>query len=199
MPVVHAEVLLVVPSYLAGTFPSAQVVARREGHDPTAEGSGNPGASNVYRVAGRRAGALVLAADLLKGAVPTAVGLVVGGRALGFACGAAAVLGHVLPVTRRFRGGKGVATAAGIAVVLFPVVSAVLALVWVAVARAAGKASVASLVTAIAAVPALVIARRPAWEVAAMAAVVAVVVARHAGNIRRLVRREERSLREKAS
>ena len=94
---------------------------------PTREGSGNPGATNVLRVAGRRAGAIALVGDLLKGAVPAAVGWAVGGHGLGVACGVAAVVGHVLPATRRFRGGKGVATAAGMAVVLFPAAAAVAA------------------------------------------------------------------------
>ena len=113
-------VLLVAVSYLVGTFPTAVLVTRRRGIDPTRTGSGNPGATNVLRVAGRRAGAAALVGDVLKGAVPAAVGWAVGGHGLGVACGLAAVVGHVLPVTRGFRGGKGVATGAGMAVVLFP-------------------------------------------------------------------------------
>src|SRR5689334_17894800 len=105
-------VVLVPLAYLAGMFPTARLVGGRTGHDPTHEGSGNPGASNVYRLAGRRAGAMVFLGDFAKGALAAGVGLAVGGRALGLACGAAAVAGHIAPVTRRFRGGKGVATAA---------------------------------------------------------------------------------------
>src|SRR4051794_41765478 len=96
-----------------GTFPSAILVARRRGVDPTATGSGNPGASNVYRTAGKRAGLIVALADLAKGAIPAGVGWAAAGRPVGFACWIAAVLGHVFPATRRFRGGKGVATASG--------------------------------------------------------------------------------------
>src|SRR4051794_404859 len=111
-------VVLVALAYFAGTFPTAALATRRTGHDPAQEGSGNPGASNVYRLAGRRAGAIVFGGDLLKGALAALAGLAAGGRALGLACGIAAVIGHIFPVTRRFRGGKGVATAAGMAVVL---------------------------------------------------------------------------------
>ena len=118
--------LLVVPAYLLGTFPTAILVGRREGRDPTQEGSGNPGASNTFRTMGRRAGTIVLLGDVAKGALAAGVGLASGNRAVGVACGLAAVLGHVYPATRRFRGGKGVATGAGMALVLLPGVTLVL-------------------------------------------------------------------------
>ena len=108
------EVLVVVAGYLLGTFPTAALVGRLTGHDPTAEGSGNPGATNVYRTSGRGAGVAVLLDRPGQGrpgrrARPPASAT----TSSGVAAGAAAVLGHVAPVTRRFRGGKGVATAAG--------------------------------------------------------------------------------------
>jgi glycerol-3-phosphate acyltransferase PlsY len=86
-------------SYLLGTFPSAWLATRRRGVDPTAAGSGNPGATNVYRTAGRGAGVLTLVGDVLKGAGAAALGWSVGGHGLGVACGVAAVLGHVAPLT----------------------------------------------------------------------------------------------------
>jgi acyl phosphate:glycerol-3-phosphate acyltransferase len=182
---------LIIASYLLGTFPTARVVVGRaiEG------GSGNPGASNAYRTAGRRKGLLVLLGDAAKGAAATGAGYGVGGRPLAFACGAAAVAGHVLPVTRPRHGGKGVATAAGMAAVLFPALAAVNAAVWLAVAKATGKASVASL-TAVAVLPVgLAVTGRPAWELIGTLAVGAVVVLRHTSNLRALARGEERSLR----
>ena len=185
---------LVVPSYLLGTFPTAILVGRREGRDPTQEGSGNPGASNAYRTMGRRAGALVLIGDLCKGAVAAGLGLAVGGRGIGVACGLAAVVGHVLPATRRFRGGKGVATAAGMTMVLLPVPARLLAVSWVAVAKATGTASVASIAIATGLPVAAALAGRSAVEMVAFAACGAFVVARHGGNINRLLRGEERSL-----
>jgi glycerol-3-phosphate acyltransferase PlsY len=103
------EVLVVALGYLLGTIPTAELVGRRAGHDPTLEGSGNPGASNVFRTVGARAGALVFAGDVVKGMVATGIGLAAGDRMLALVCGAAAVVGHIAPVTRRFRGGKGVA------------------------------------------------------------------------------------------
>jgi glycerol-3-phosphate acyltransferase PlsY len=181
--------------YAAGTFPTAVLVARARGHDVTNEGSGNPGATNVYRVAGRKAGAIVFAGDLAKGALVTAAALAVAGRPEALAAGAASVVGHCFPVTRRFKGGKGVATAAGFAAVLEPLVLGLAAVLWVATLKATGKASVASLAVAIAAPVAIVAWRGPHTEAAVLGAVAVLVVARHGRNIGRLLRGEETSLR----
>lgn len=186
--------LLVVPAYLVGTFPTAILVGRREGRDPTSEGSGNPGASNAYRTMGRRAGALVLLGDLAKGAAAAGAGLATGNRGVAVGCGLAAVAGHVLPVTRRFRGGKGVATAAGMAVVLLPLVAVALAGLWAVVAKATGTAAVASIAISVALPIGAATVGRPAAEVAAFAVCGAFVVLRHRSNIERLRRGEERSL-----
>jgi glycerol-3-phosphate acyltransferase PlsY len=186
--------VLVVPAYVVGTFPTAILVGRRAGRDPTAEGSGNPGASNAYRTMGRRAGALVLLGDLAKGAVAAGAGLATGNRAVAVGCGLAAVAGHVLPVTRRFRGGKGVATAAGMAVVLLPLVAALLALLWIVVAKLTSTAALASIAIAIALPVGAAAVGRPGGEVAAFALCGAFVVARHRSNIDRLRRGEERAL-----
>ena len=92
-----AIALLVPVAWLLGTFPSAQLVARAHGRDILKEGSGNPGASNVGRVLGWKAGALVLLLDFTKGAIAAGVGLAVGGRPGAFVLGVAAVVGHMLP------------------------------------------------------------------------------------------------------
>jgi glycerol-3-phosphate acyltransferase PlsY len=189
---VAVAVLLVLGAYSLGTLPTAAIVAGRVGHDPTTEGSGNPGATNVYRTAGRRAGALVLLGDLLKGALAAGAGWLVGDHLLGLACAAAAVAGHVLPATRGFRGGKGVATSAGATLVLLPAVGVVAALVWALVAKVSRRASVASLVAAVGIPFGAAATGAPGVEVALLAGMGAVVVVRHAENIGRLVRGEER-------
>lgn len=187
-----AAAALVVASYLVGTFPTAALAARRRGVDPTAAGSGNPGATNVLRVAGRRAGAAALVGDVAKGAVPAAVGWAAGGHGLGLACGVAAVVGHVAPVTRRFRGGKGVATAAGMALVLYPVAALAAAAAFAAVVAATRVASLASMV-AVAVLPvAAGLLGAPGVEVAVLAGCAVLIVARHRGNIARLVGGTER-------
>ncbi|MBM3675697.1 MAG: glycerol-3-phosphate acyltransferase [Actinobacteria bacterium] len=179
--------LLVVPAYFLGTFPTALLVARAGGHDVLREGSGNPGASNVNRLMGWKAGALVLVGDFAKGAIAAGVGLAVGGRLGAYVLGAAAVVGHMLPVTRRFKGGKGVATAGGMLVVLFPWITIVLGLVWWVIARVLHFASVASLVIAIAFPILVAVFGFSGWEIAFTAALAVLVIARHAANLRRLL------------
>ena len=186
--------LLVVPAYLLGTFPTAILVGRHEGRDPTLEGSGNPGASNTFRTMGRRAGAVVLLGDVAKGALAAAGGLATGHRGVGVACGLAAVLGHVYPVTRRFRGGKGVATGAGMALVLLPGVTLVLGIVWAVAVKVLGAASAGSVAVAIGLPVGAWLVGRPIAEVAAFAVCGALVVIRHRDNLDRLRRGEERSL-----
>jgi acyl phosphate:glycerol-3-phosphate acyltransferase len=191
--------LLVVPAYLLGTFPTAILVGRHEGRDPTQEGSRNPGASNTFRTMGRRAGAVVLLGDVAKGALAAGMGLASGSRAVAVACGLAAVLGHVAPVTRGFRGGKGVATGAGMALVLLPVPTLVLAVVWLVAVRVTGAASAGSVAVAVGFPVAAAVVGRPPGEVLAFAACGVLVGARHRGNLDRLRRGDERSMAREAS
>ena len=179
---------LVVAAYLIGTFPTAWLATRGHGIDPTREGSGNPGATNVLRVAGRRAGALALVGDVLKGAVPAAAGWAIGGHGVGVACGVAAVVGHVLPVTRSFRGGKGVATGAGMAVVLFPAAAAVAIAGFAVTIALTRTASLGSIVAAVLLPVGAAAFGAPGREVAALAGCAALIVGRHRANIDRLRR-----------
>jgi glycerol-3-phosphate acyltransferase PlsY len=190
---VDAAWLLVVPAYLLGTFPTAALVGRREGRDPTREGSGNPGATNVLRTMGRRAGALVLVGDLAKGALAAGMGLATGNRAVGVACGLAAVVGHVFPVTRRFRGGKGVATGAGMALVLLPGVALALAVVWLVTVKVLRAASAGSVAVAVGFPVGAWLVGRPWGEVLAFAAGSLLIVGRHRENLDRLRRGDEPS------
>lgn len=183
--------ILAVPAYLLGTFPTAVLVARAGGHDVTAEGSGNPGASNVARIMGWKAGLLVMAGDLAKGAIGSGVGLGLAGRGAGYVLGILAVLGHTYPVTRRFQGGKGVATAGGMLAVLHPIVSLVLAVVWFFTARVLKLASVGSMIVAVLFPVGVAIMGRAGWEIGVTSALAALVVLRHLPNLRRLVRGEE--------
>jgi glycerol-3-phosphate acyltransferase PlsY len=185
------EVALIAGAYLLGTFPTAVLVA---GRDVLRRGSGNPGATNVYRVKGRKAAVAVFAGDAAKGAVATGVGRLVGGSPLALAMGAAAVVGHCLPAARRFKGGKGVATAAGFAAVTEPWIVLAAAFVWTGTAKATHKASLASMVVAVAAPIAILVWRGPHLEAAVLGAVSLFVVTRHWRNIERLIRGEETRL-----
>ncbi len=184
----------VVMAYLLGTFPSAIIVARTNSIDVTAAGSGNPGASNVTRLLGWRKGVWVYVLDASKGIVAVVLGRLVAGDAGGYLCAAGALLGHIYPVSRRFRGGKGVATGSGAMFVLQPAVSAVLAVLWFAVIKFTKKASVASLAVTIALPIGMIVTGSPAWEVFAMIGLGALVVIRHLPNLRRLRSGNEPSL-----
>ena len=185
-------VLLLPVAYLVGTFPSAVIVARSRGVDITAEGSGNPGASNVIRVLGWRVGAAVLLADFAKGALAGGAGLAVGDRPGAYALGVAAVIGHTFPLLRK--GGKGVAAAGGMLVVLFPLLVVALAVVWGVVAKGLHKASVASLLIVVAFPMVVGVLGYYWWETALLATVALLLVVRHLGNIRRLIHHEEHDL-----
>ena len=185
---------LIPVAYLLGTFPSAGLVARTQGHDILHEGSGNPGAANTFRVLGWKAGLVVLLLDLGKGAAAAGAGMALDGHRGAFILGVAAVVGHIFPVTRHFKGGRGVATAAGVMAVVFPLETAGLAVVWFAIARGLGKASVASVVGAVA-FPAIVALRDGSTlDLAVTGGLAALVVIRHLANLRRLIRGEEPNL-----
>jgi len=188
-------VLLLLPlAYLLGTFPAAGLVARATGHDVLREGSGNPGASNVYRLAGWKAGLVVFLADVGKGAIASGVGLALAGHAGAYLLGLAAVVGHMLPATRRFKGGRGVATAGGALVVLFPLIAVALGVVWFLIARVLRKASIASIVV-VAAFPVLVAAAGGTLlDISVTTVLALLVLARHLPNLRRLLRGQELGL-----
>jgi glycerol-3-phosphate acyltransferase PlsY len=183
-------------AYLAGSIPFGLVLARARGVDIQSVGSGNIGATNVARNLGKKLGALVLLADALKGALPmlAARWLAVDGKVgpyLYAAVGLAAVLGHCFPIWLRFRGGKGVATALGVFLVVDPVAAA-LAIVLFAASYAAFRiSSIGSLVATIA-FPGLLWWRgHPLSDVALALAIGVVVVVKHRDNLRRLRRGEE--------
>jgi glycerol-3-phosphate acyltransferase PlsY len=187
--------LLVPVAYLLGTFPSAQIVARRRGIDIHAAGSGNPGASNTFRLLGWRSGVLVFALDVAKGAIAAGVGLFVADGHVGaYVLGIAAIIGHTFPVTRHFKGGRGVATGAGVLLVIFPLLTLANAVVWFVVVRLTHKASLASIVVVVLFPIEVALAGHPWGDVTVIAAVAVLVVARHAPNLKRLFRGEELGL-----
>lgn len=182
-----AALALIPVAYLLGTFPSAVIVARARGVDIHQVGSGNPGASNVARVLGAKVGALVFLLDALKGAIPAATGLALGSRPGSYALIAAAVIGHMFPATRQFRGGKGAATFGGSVLVMFPLLGVGLLAAWIVIRKLTGKASLATLAIIAGLLIGVAVRGTPAWEMAALVAIAAVVLLRHADNIKRLL------------
>ena len=183
--------LLIPVAYLLGTFPSAVMVARAKGVDITKVGSGNPGTSNVARVLGTKYGVIVFVLDALKGAIPAATGLLLDQRKGSYLLIAAAVVGHMFPVTRGFRGGKGAATFGGAMLVMFPLLSLGLLAGWIVLRKLTGTASIATLVILAGLIAGVAILGAPAWEILAICAIGAIVLIRHADNIKRLLGHSE--------
>lgn len=188
--------ILIGTGYLLGTIPSAIWVARSYGVDIYEVGSGNPGASNVYRVIGKKAAALVFVVDALKGVIPAALGRWIPGGAVTFGLlgGAAAVVGHTWPVFRRFKGGRGVATGAGVLAVCYPLLLLVALALFATVVTITRKPSVGSLAAIGTVLVGLMVIRPGVPEVVLTLGLVVIVLARHTENIKRLLKGEEHGL-----
>jgi glycerol-3-phosphate acyltransferase PlsY len=169
------------------------MVARSRGVDILSQGSKNPGASNVARTLGARWGTLVFMLDAVKGALPALLGLALDTRPGAYVLVSAAVLGHMFPATRRFHGGKGVATMGGAMLTLHPLPSLVLLAVWLAARRLWGKASLASLLITVGLPIGVAISGVAAWELVFVVALCLLVLFRHIDNIKRLIGRRELS------
>ena len=183
------EALAVLGGYLLGSLPFGYWLVRLfRGEDIRERGSGNVGATNVFRLYGRRLGVAVAVLDVGKGLAAALLGLAVGGALVGVLAGAAAMLGHARPVFLRFRkGGKMVATAGGAALALAPLAALTCVAVWLVVFFLTRYASLASIVTAVA-LPLLTWLYGYEWPVLVFTiAGSAAIVALHHRNIRRLV------------
>jgi glycerol-3-phosphate acyltransferase PlsY len=146
-----AELGWLLASYLLGAIPTSHIVSRTIARiDLREHGSGNLGATNLYRVLGWKYAVPVALFDIAKGAIPVLVFAPQASDSELFAvgCGVAAILGHVFSVFVGFKGGKGVATAAGVMLGLTPLALSVAALVWAVVVRVTGYVSLASIAAA---------------------------------------------------
>jgi glycerol-3-phosphate acyltransferase PlsY len=185
---VPTDVLIVAAGYLLGSIPFGYVVPRLvRGEDIRRQGSGNVGASNVFRLYGKWLAIPVAVLDVAKGFIPALVGVKVGGEWVGVLAGAAAMLGHARPVWLGFsKGGKMVATGGGVTFALAPLAALLCLGVFVVTFALTRYASVASLVTAIT-LPFACLLVGEEWPVVAFAAVAAVaVVVLHRQNLARL-------------
>jgi glycerol-3-phosphate acyltransferase PlsY len=184
--------LLALLAYLLGSLSFAILLSRMSGGpDPRASGSGNPGATNMLRVAGKKLAVLTLLGDLLKGLLPVLIAYLLG---LGIQqqawIGLAAVVGHLYPLYFRFKGGKGVATAAGMLLGLYPPAALLALAAWALTFYLTRTSSLASLIATPLTLPLL------AWQQPAallpMCVLTGLIVWRHRGNLRDLLAGRER-------
>jgi glycerol-3-phosphate acyltransferase PlsY len=182
------DALAILGGYLLGSLPFGYWVPRLvRGEDIRTKGSGNVGASNVFRVYGRSLGVPVALLDVAKGFAAASLGLWLGGDLVGVLAAAAAMVGHARPVFLRFqKGGKMAATAGGATFALAPLVAVVCVAIWLVAFVLTRFASVATIVTAVA-IGVLVIVFDYSWPIVVFGVAGAVaVIALHHQNIRRL-------------
>jgi acyl phosphate:glycerol-3-phosphate acyltransferase len=180
--------VLVLVGYLAGSLPFGYWITRLvKGVDVRTLGSGNIGATNVWRAFGWRYGLPVVLLDVAKGFVPALLGVVLVDDLTGVLAGAAAMLGHGRPIFLRFaRGGKTVATAGGVFFAVAPWVGLAISATWIILFVATRYASVASIGAGLAA-PVLAVLLGEPWPVILLASVAGLVVLfLHRANLRRL-------------
>ena len=180
--------LVVLGGYLLGSMPFGYWVVRAlRGEDVRERGSGNIGATNVWRTYGKAYGIPIVVLDVAKGFVPALVGTLLAGELVGVLAGGAAMLGHWRPLFLRFeKGGKTVAAAGGTFFGVAPLLGGIGLAVWLALFLVTRYASVASMGTALA-LPLVGLALGEPWPVLAFAAIAAAaVILLHRGNIARL-------------
>ena len=183
------DVALIGGGYAVGSIATAILVARALGlGDPRQSGSGNPGATNILRIGGKKAALLTLLGDLVKGVVPIVIARLLGLEDWALAAVALATfLGHLYPVFFGFRGGKGVATALGILLALLPVLGLSVLGLWILVFAVTRVSSMAALLAAIGAVPIVfAVSSETSMRVLIMV-LVPLILWRHRSNIRRLL------------
>ena len=182
-------IALLIVAYLLGSLSSAILLSKIMGfQDPRSEGSKNPGATNVLRIAGKKAAFLTLVGDCLKGFIPVLVAAALFTDPLVVALTAfAAFAGHCFPIFFAFRGGKGVATAIAATVAFNWMVGAILIAIWLLFARVFKISSLAAIIS-FCALPALVYWQLPDLKVAAIFAAISIILIwRHRANIQRLL------------
>jgi glycerol-3-phosphate acyltransferase PlsY len=197
---IRKAILLLPFAYLLGSVPWGVILTRIFGNvDVRAAGSKNIGAYNVFRVAGKRLGLMTLWGDLLKGAIPVLVGISWfgisdwNGEVLVCLVALSAFAGHLFPVFLGFKGGKGVATAAGCILVISPFVFLVCVLVYVLVVCCWGYSSAGSL-SAAAILPGAIWLATHSLPITGCAFIMALLIlVRHADNIKRLLEGTEHS------
>lgn len=190
---------VVILCYLLGSIPFSYIFTRLfTKQDIRKKGSGNVGATNVLRTSGPILAALSLSGDLLKGVAAGLIALHFGTWPYIVFCSLAVVLGHCYPVALKFKGGKGVATAAGVVLVFMPAVLGILAFIFVTTIIISRYVSMGSITGALF-LPVLIIATGKPWPyLTAGSLMCLLVVYRHRENIRRLRRGTESKINQKA-
>ncbi|MGD9107620.1 MAG: glycerol-3-phosphate 1-O-acyltransferase PlsY [Gammaproteobacteria bacterium] len=187
--------VLILTAYLCGSVSSAVIVSKLlRLQDPRSGGSGNPGMTNVLRLSGKKAAALVFLGDVFKGAFPVLLArlLHIDGLWLGLV-GLAAVIGHIFPVFFKFEGGKAIATSFGVVIILSPAIALLSLATWLVVAVVSRYLSLASIIGT---VSALIYALyfRQFMYIIPFVIIAVLIIWRHKSNIKRLYQGSENKI-----
>jgi glycerol-3-phosphate acyltransferase PlsY len=187
--------LVLLISYLLGSIPFGYLIGRKYNVDIRRHGSGNIGATNAFRVLGPEVGLLVLFCDLAKGFLPVLIANNLFGPMLGVGAGLAVMIGHNWSVFLKFRGGRGVATGAGVLIALMPGVVLIAFVIWLLIVLITGYVSLGSILASVA-VPFIALIFHIPWVyfIFAVPAPIIVVI-RHLPNIKRLQTGTENRIR----
>ncbi|MGR9053364.1 MAG: glycerol-3-phosphate 1-O-acyltransferase PlsY [Gammaproteobacteria bacterium] len=188
------EGLFILAAYLAGSVSSAIIVCHlMRLPDPRGQGSGNPGATNVLRIGGKKAAGITLLGDLLKGVVPVYAARLYGVEPLILALtGLAAFLGHLYPVFFGFKGGKGVATSVGVLIGFSPLLGFSVMGTWTLIYKVGKISSLAALIASVLSPIYAWFMTGDAYLIGASATMTVILLWRHRSNIRRLLAGQER-------
>ncbi len=189
-------IVAAVISYLLGSIPFGLLIAKLKGFDLRSSGSGNIGATNVYRVVGRKEGLITLILDVAKGAVSVLVFSLIFPKEqyINVVSGFSAVLGHDFSIFLKFKGGKGVATSYGVTLPIYPLASLAGAFLWIAILLSTKLSSLAALLSFL--IATLIALSSPDYVVRIFFIVLYILmVFRHKDNLKRLFNREENRIK----
>lgn len=185
--------LAIIAAYLLGSISTAIITCKAMGlPDPRTQGSNNPGATNVLRIGGKKAAAITLLGDGLKGLIPVAIAQLLGWDYLWVALiGLAAFIGHLYPVFYGFKGGKGVATAMGVYLALYTWAGLVVCAIWLIMAKGFKMSSLAALIATLLAPAVFFFFSNHLGLTIILAIITVLIFIRHKSNIQRILSGEE--------
>ncbi|MCP4433814.1 MAG: glycerol-3-phosphate 1-O-acyltransferase PlsY [Gammaproteobacteria bacterium] len=193
MPVSAPEISILLFAYLLGSLSSAIILSKIMGFtDPRSEGSKNPGATNVLRIAGKKAAFFTLIGDCLKGLIPVLIALAISeDRFIISLAGFCAFLGHCFPVFFGFKGGKGVATAIAVNVGFNWIIGATIIAIWLLFAKVFKISSLAAIISFVL-LPFLIYWQEATIDITVVFTIMSLILlARHRSNFQRLMRGQE--------
>ena len=179
-------ILALVAAYFLGAIPSAYIIGKCRGINIMEHGSGNVGTTNTFRVLGPKYGSIVFLMDLGKGFIAAMIGGLIGGQTLSVVAGLIAIVAHTFSIFLRFKGGKGVATGAGVVFWWCPPAIICALIVWAIVALASGYISLASIIAYICCVIFMIPFGAALPQVIICSVAVAFIIYKHKSNLKRL-------------